>query len=150
MTVIIRAATPDDLPELIRLCAEHAQYEKAEIDTATLERALGACLFSPNPRASCVVASAHDALLGYATWSREFSTWRAAEYAHMDCLFVRPEHRNAGVGRRLLDAIRNDAIAAGCDVIEWQTPAWNADAIRFYNRCGALALPKMRFRWRAS
>jgi len=146
MTVIIRAATRSDLPEIIKLCAEHAQYEKAEIDTASLERALGACLFSPRPRASCVIASAHDALIGYATWSLEFSTWRATDYAHMDCLFVRAESRNGGVGRLLLDAVRRDAAAAGCTWIEWQTPAWNDGAIRFYERCGAVAMPKIRFR----
>ena len=142
----IRAATPGDLPEIITLCVEHAQYEKAEIDVALLENALGAFLFAPQPRAFCIVASMHDALVAYATWSREFSTWRAAEYAHMDCLYVKAEHRNAGIGRRLLDVVRRDAGAAGCRLIEWQTPQWNSDAIRFYERCGAKAMPKIRFR----
>lgn len=37
------------------------------------------------------------------------------------------------------------ALERGMPRIEWQTPAWNARAARFYERLGARALPKLRF-----
>ncbi|WP_324609629.1 hypothetical protein [Streptomyces sp. WM6386] len=66
------------------------------------------------------------AVVGYATCSAEVSTWDGSEYLHMDCLFLRHGHR--GLGQ-----------------VQWQTPAWNEGAIRFYGRIGATSKDKRRF-----
>jgi GNAT superfamily N-acetyltransferase len=95
------------------------------------------------------VAEADGAIAGYATCTRDFSTWRAAEYLHMDCLYVAPGFRNAGIGGEMMRALSRHAGALGCATVEWQTPAWNADAVRFYERLGAEATEKMRFAWAA-
>jgi hypothetical protein len=34
---------------------------------------------------------------------------------------------------------------AGCATVQWQTPAWNEDAARFYRRLGAVELDKRRY-----
>jgi GNAT superfamily N-acetyltransferase len=147
--VVIRFASPSDLEAIVSLCIAHAAYEKAEIDPGKIRESLGAHLFTSSPRAWCAVAEADGELVAYTTWSREFSTWHAAEYVHMDCLYVRDEHRNAGLGRLLLDFVARAAAMSGCEFIEWQTPHWNVDAMRFYERAGAVPSPKVRYRWRA-
>jgi GNAT superfamily N-acetyltransferase len=112
----------------------HAAYEKATIDPQRLSDMLGRFLFAPEPRVWCAVAEADGALAAYATWSREFSTWHATEYDHMDCLYVKDAYRNGGIGRKLLDFVARAAAETGCPFIEWQTPQWNVDAMRFYDR----------------
>jgi GNAT superfamily N-acetyltransferase len=146
LTAIVRLVQPADLDAVARLCAEHAAYEKADVDLADAGSGLGAFLFSETPRAWCAVVELEHRLIGYATWSREFSTWHAAEYVHMDCLYVSAAHRNRGHGYRLLTFVAGAATAMGCRFVEWQTPHWNTDAMRFYDRYGAVRSQKVRYR----
>ncbi|MFC5667186.1 GNAT family N-acetyltransferase [Kitasatospora misakiensis] len=141
----IRPATAADLPALAELCAAHADFERAGPVPADLAARLEPVLFSARPRAWCLVVDRGGELIGYATFSREFSTWQAADYLHLDCLFVTEAHRGAGWGRVLLDAVQDAAAALGVAELQWQTPDWNTDAIRFYQRAGARARPKVRF-----
>ncbi|SOB88896.1 GNAT family N-acetyltransferase [Streptomyces sp. 1331.2] len=143
--VVIRPATAADLPAIARLCAAHAAFERADPVPADLAARLEPVLFSARPRAWCLVLDHGDELIGYATYSREFSTWQAADYVHLDCLFVTEPHRGAGWGHALLGAVQDAAAALGADHLQWQTPDWNTDAIRFYHRTGARSRPKVRF-----
>jgi GNAT superfamily N-acetyltransferase len=83
--------------------------------------------------------------VGYASWSLEASTWQAAEYAHLDCLYLREATRGRGAGRLLMGAVEAEARSAGAGELQWQTPAWNEGAIRFYRRTGARDDAKARF-----
>jgi GNAT superfamily N-acetyltransferase len=148
MTATLRPARAEDLDAVVDLCAEHAAFERAPFCEEQVRRALGPFLFGEPPRAWCIVADVDSKLVGYATYSLEFSTWRAAEYVHMDCLFLKADYRNAGLGRQLLDRVGHAAIALGFEFVEWQTPSWNASAIRFYDRIGAVGNAKVRYRWK--
>ncbi|MFJ2703815.1 hypothetical protein ACIO3R_11520 [Streptomyces sp. NPDC087428] len=44
-----------------------------------------------------------------------------------------------------MEAVRNQARVLRLSQIRWQTPSWDADAIRFYDRLGARAKEKRRF-----
>ncbi|MFJ8477696.1 GNAT family N-acetyltransferase [Kitasatospora sp. NPDC094011] len=145
---VIRPATAADLPAIARLCADHAAFERAAPVPADLAARLAPALFSARPRAWCLVVDRDGEpgeLIGYATYSREFSTWQATDHVHLDCLFVTEAHRGEGWGRALLDAVRDAATALGATQLQWQTPDWNTDAIRFYHRAGARARSKVRF-----
>ena len=143
----IRPAVETDLDAIVRSCAEHAAYERSTLDPVTVRRLLPTYLFGATPRARCVIVEVDGAAAGYATHSREFSTWRAAEYLHMDCLYIGKRFRNSGIGTQLLQRIAHDARSLGCDFVEWQTPSWNTDAIRFYDRVGAVGALKIRYQW---
>ncbi|MFE5239532.1 MULTISPECIES: GNAT family N-acetyltransferase [unclassified Streptomyces] len=142
---LIRPATSADLSAIARLCADHAAFERAEPVPPDLAARLEPMLFSASPRAWCLVAESRGELIGYATFSPEFSTWQATDYAHLDCLFVTEPHRGGGWGRALLSAVKDAAASRGAATLQWQTPDWNADAIRFYHRMGARARSKVRF-----
>jgi GNAT superfamily N-acetyltransferase len=142
---VVRRARRSDLAALVSLCAEHASYERADYDPAGKAEQLERALFAPSPRLYAWVASSSDVLIGYATAAAEFSTWRAGDYLHMDCLFVRDGQRGAGVGAELLQAVLSFARKHGYAEVQWQTPAWNLDAARFYRRNGALDSGKLRF-----
>jgi GNAT superfamily N-acetyltransferase len=145
VSVSIRPARPDDLDGLLRLCSEHAAYERLAPPAPEAAQALSAALWGPAPRASCLVAHSGHELFGYATYSLEFATWTGHEYVHLDCLFVRETHRGNGIGQALLARVTQAAAELGAREIQWQTPDWNADAIRFYRRAGATGRHKIRF-----
>lgn len=140
---LIRAVTPGDLPRLLVLIGEHAAFERGQ---ATVQAAQLSCaLFDPPARLFGWVAWEGEDLLGYAAASREFSTWRGCEHLHMDCLFVSAEVRNRGLGALLAEAVIGFAMAEGLIEVQWQTPAWNLGAVRFYERLGAVGNEKIRF-----
>ncbi len=141
----IRAPRREELGQLVELCREHAAYEKGELGPRFRADTLGDWLFAPRPRVHCLVAVAEE-LVGYATWNREFSTWSAGEFIHMDCLYVRSAWRSQGLGARLLEAVIEAGALAGLAHLEWQSPAWNTGALRFYRRHGAHGSEKVRFR----
>ena len=145
--IAIRPAVEADVDAIVRLCVDHAAYERSTLDADAVRRSLPQYLFGAPPRARCLIVESNGAVAGYATHSDEFSTWRAAEYLHMDCLYISKRFRNAGLGAQLMQRVADDARILGCDFVEWQTPSWNTDAIRFYDRLGAVGALKMRYRW---
>jgi GNAT superfamily N-acetyltransferase len=141
----VRAIERVDAEALLMMCAEHAQYEGEHFDRQSAAARLLQALFDDAPRLHAWIAQADGVPVGYATVAREFSTWAAREYLHMDCLFVRAHHRGSGVGAALLQAVVDFAERQQLREVQWQTPAWNTDAVRFYQRFGALEKPKIRF-----
>jgi GNAT superfamily N-acetyltransferase len=145
-SVHVRVAAPSEATLITPLCAEHAAYERSHFDDRGHGDRLRRLMDGPSPRVVIFVAEhASDGLLGYASVSRELATWRAAEYLHMDCLYVRQPFRGNNIGRALLDAVLGFARSAGLSEIQWQTPDWNDGAIRFYRSFGAVPAVKMRF-----
>ncbi|MER6154147.1 GNAT family N-acetyltransferase [Streptomyces sp. NPDC001868] len=143
----VRHARPGDLPRIVELAAEHAAFERAAPPAPDLAQRLTALLFDiPAPRLRCLVAeSPSGEVVGYATCAPELSTWQGREYLHMDCLFLRSGNRGSGLGVLLMDAVAAEARDLGLDEIQWQTPAWNDGAVRFYDRLGAHAQQKLRY-----
>ncbi|MET9654452.1 GNAT family N-acetyltransferase [Streptomyces sp. NPDC006460] len=143
----VRHALPADLDRVAGLAAEHAAYEKSAPPAPGLADRLARLPFGPEPaRLRCLVAELPDGTLaGYATCSPELSTWDAAEYLHMDCLYLSADHRGLGLGPLFVAALREEARTLGLSEIQWQTPVWNEGAIRFYDRLGAASKEKLRY-----
>jgi GNAT superfamily N-acetyltransferase len=141
----IRPVSRHDLAALIELCAEHAAYEGASYDPQGKVESLTRALFAPHPRLYAWVVEQRGRLVGYATATQEFSTWDAACFLHMDCLYLREETRGLGPGRQFVMEIASLAYRLGCVNVQWQTPVWNERAIRFYQRLGGEGKEKVRF-----
>ncbi|WP_432035201.1 N-acetyltransferase family protein [Streptomyces cucumeris] len=145
--VEVRAGVREDLPRVAELAAEHAAYERADPPAGDFAERLAEALFDRSPPwVSLLVAALPDGrLAGYATCAPEFATWQGLRYLHMDCLYLRAEHRGHGLGRRLFDAVAAEAGALRLTEIQWNTPLWNEDAMRFYERLGAVRRDKARY-----
>ncbi|XSG77204.1 GNAT family N-acetyltransferase [Herpetosiphon llansteffanensis] len=144
-TCCIRSVSEHDLGALIALCAEHAAYEGATYNQLNKCERLFHALFAPAPRLYAWVVEQHGQLVGYATASQEFSTWDAANFLHMDCLYLRETMRGAGIGQLLVNEVVRLARQLDCINIQWQTPIWNERAQQFYRRLGAEGKPKVRY-----
>lgn len=140
----IRTALPQDIHEIIILCAEHAAYEKAAYIPEAKAEKLAVIFFSEKPKAFCLIVEMGSKIIGYATYSFEFSTWDAEYYLHMDCLYLRDEYRGQGIGEALMKEIAKAAKENHCSVMQWQTPVFNTRAIKFYYKIGATSREKLR------
>ncbi|MFD7259232.1 GNAT family N-acetyltransferase [Streptomyces sp. NPDC059874] len=145
-TPVIRRARPADLPRLVELIHEHVAYEKSAPRPPGLAERLGPQLFAEDARLWVLLAENPDGeVAGYAACSAEFAFWDGRHHLHMDCLYLAEEARGHGLGAALMGAVTGLARELGLDHVEWQTPAWNEGAIRFYDRLGATGAPKRRY-----
>ncbi len=128
---------------MLPLIRSHAAYEHgwASVSEAVLRSALDG---TPAVLVAWIAIQRGE-LVGYASATVNFSTWTGQPFLYLDCLFVQDSSRGLGVGARLLAAVRAHAAERQLAEIQWQTPDWNGDAIRFYRREGASSLPKARF-----
>ncbi len=140
----IRRLEEADLPELVQLCREHAAYEEAAWRDGDRVPGLRDLLLSTSD-ARCWVVEGNGELAGFATVTMERSTWDAARFLHLDCLFLRPAYRGQGLGQALFARVVSAATELGAVNLQWQTPTWNEGAIRFYRRLGATSSEKLRF-----
>lgn len=135
---MIRPARAADVPTLVALVRELADYERAP-DAAVLdEDSLRQSLFGPTPAVFAHVASDDDgAVVGFAIWFLNFSTWHGRHGIYLEDLFVRPAARGRGHGRALLAELARICVDRGYGRLEWWVLDWNAPAIGFYRSLGA-------------
>jgi GNAT superfamily N-acetyltransferase len=138
--ISLRAATPADVPAILRCIQGLAEYERLAHQCVATEELLRAQLFGPTPAAHVVLAEQGTETAGFALWFPSFSTFLARPGVYLEDLFVFPAFRGRGVGRRLLAHLAALALERGYGRLEWAVLDWNADAIRFYESLGAAAM----------
>lgn len=136
----LRPATAADVPAILRCIRGLAEYERLAHECLATEALLHATLFGPTPAAEVVLAALGDETAGFALWFRSYSTFLARPGIYLEDLFVLPEHRGQGLGRRLLAHLAGIAVERGYGRVEWAVLDWNGDAIRFYESLGATAM----------
>lgn len=135
---IVRRAIPDDIPALVDLVYDLAEYEKARNECTLTPEQLRTALFGPSPAVFAHVATLGGAVAGCAIWFRNFSTWDGVHGIHLEDLYVRPEARGAGLGKALIAALAREAVDRGYTRLGWSVLTWNTPAIEFYEALGAV------------
>jgi hypothetical protein len=141
---LVRAAEPADVPSIVGLIRELAEFEQlAELCVVTPD-ALAPHLFGPRPAAEALVAEIGGRVVAFALYFTNFSTFLGKPGLYLEDLYVQPAHRGAGIGRALLERLGALAVERGCGRFEWAVLDWNEHAIRFYEKMGAQLLPDWR------
>ena len=126
-----------DLPIILRLIRELAEYERAPDAVVATETGLREVLFGAKPSAEVLLALEESEPVGFAVYFHNFSTWLGRPGLYLEDLFVRPEKRGKGYGRALLERLAQIAKERGCGRMEWAVLDWNEPAIQFYRKLGA-------------
>jgi GNAT superfamily N-acetyltransferase len=139
---LIREARPSDVPVLLEMFAELADYEHLTHELRATEEQLHAALFGPHPAVEGLIAErpGSAAAVGYAMCFPTFSTFLASTGVWLEDLFVRPAHRREGIGRELLAAVAARLRERGGERLEWAALDWNEPALAFYRGLGAQTL----------
>jgi GNAT superfamily N-acetyltransferase len=133
----LERATEEDVPLLLALIRELAQYERLADQVVATEQGMRASLFGEPRTAEAVIARVRDEPVGYALWFYTYSTFLGRRGLYLEDLFVKPDWRGRGVGRALLAYLAREAAVRECGRLEWSVLDWNEPAIRFYKRLGA-------------
>ncbi len=140
----VRPATREDVPVLLELFAELADYEHLTDELHATDRDLAAALFGERPAAEALLAErpGDGAVLGYALFYPTFSSFLAKQGVWLEDLFVRPDFRGSGVGRSLIAAVAARTHDLGGERLEWAALDWNELALGFYRKLGAQTAPE--------
>jgi GNAT superfamily N-acetyltransferase len=140
----LRAAEPRDVPAIVGLIRELADFEKLTHLVQVTPQSLHPHLFGERPAAEAVVAERDAQVIGFALFFTNFSTFLGKPGLYLEDLYVQPPHRGSGVGRALLTYLAALARQRGYGRFEWSVLDWNVNAIRFYERMGATLMPEWR------
>jgi GNAT superfamily N-acetyltransferase len=136
----IRVATEDDVPLVLSLIKELAEYERLSHEVVATEEMLRDSLFGERRVAEVILGYLGDDPAGFALFFQNFSTFLGKPGIYLEDLYVKPEFRGAGVGRALLVYLAKLARERGCGRLEWWVLDWNEPAIRFYKALGAVPM----------
>ncbi len=137
--VRITRASPRDVPLIVQLIRELAEYERAPNEAVATVEGLTTALFGEQPQAEVLLAHVDDQPAGFALFFYNFSTWTGKRGIYLEDIFVRPSLRRSGIGFALFRELAAIAVERGCPRVEWSVLNWNELAINFYRKIGATA-----------
>lgn len=141
----ISSASKADVPILLAMIRELAEFERLGHSLQITATALRAALFGPQPVAFALVARVGEDVAGYAVYYRTFSTFVGHPGVFLDDLYVRPAFRKRGIGHALLAAVARIGVELGNGRFEWIALRWNENAFRFYRQIGAEVMDEWAF-----
>ncbi len=136
----LRYATADDVPVVLELIRDLAEYEKRRDDVVATEDDLRDVLFGEWPFAEVILAEVEGNTVGFALFFQNLSTFQGCRGLFLEDLYVRPEARGRGIGRQLLGRFAQIAQERRCGLLEWRALTWNEPAIAWYKSLGAFAI----------
>lgn len=130
-------ATESDVPLILEFINKLADYEKLSHEvTATIED-LRSSLFGDKNSAEAIICYLGDKPIGFALYFNNFSTFLGKKGLYLEDLFILPEYRGKGAGKKILKYLANHAVDQNCGRFEWAVLDWNEPAINFYESLGA-------------
>src|SRR5688572_33222932 len=86
----VRAATPADVPAILRFIKELAEYERAPEEAIATPDLLHEALFGPRPACEAFIGELDHKPEGFALFFHNFSTWKGRRGVYLEDLYVTP------------------------------------------------------------
>lgn len=144
MSLEIRKATVDDAGRILSLIQGIADYEKLAHQVTATEELIRMNMFGDTPYAHCWLAFRNGEVAGYALYFFNFSTFLARPGLYLEDLYVKPELRGKGIGKKLLLTLAREANEKNCGRMEWMALDWNTPAHEFYFSLGVEMLEEWK------
>ena len=136
MGVIIRPAEERDVPAIVRLTKELAEYEKLSEFCTITEEMFSELIFGEHSL-NVLVAEQNGITVGIASYYfYKISTFSGKKVLYLEDLYILPEFRGMGTGRKFFDELKKIAKKKNCGKIEWKCLKWNQPSVGFYDKIG--------------
>ena len=133
----IRAATENDAVVILSLIKELAEYEHLSHEVEATAEDIRQSLFGDRPVAEALIGEHDGIAISFALFFYNFSTFLGKPGIYLEDLYVKPQYRKNGFGRKMLAHIARLAKERNCGRFEWSVLDWNEPAIRTYDRLNA-------------
>jgi GNAT superfamily N-acetyltransferase len=137
---LIRSATEKDVPIILDLIKQLADYERLSHEVTATEEEIRDTLFGARPAAEVLLASSEGDTVGFAVFFTNYSTFVAKPGLYLEDLFVKPHARGKGIGKALLARLAKIALERNCGRVQWEVLNWNKPSLGFYDALGAVPL----------
>ena len=137
--VIIRKATAKDADIILGFIKELAIYEKAEKEVVATVTDIKNNLFDINTTTKAIICTYKNKPIGFAVYFFNFSTWLGRNGLYLEDVYVFPDFRRMGIGKKLLKYLAQVAVKNNCARLELSVLDWNKPAIKFYESINAKA-----------
>jgi GNAT superfamily N-acetyltransferase len=137
---IIRDAVSSDVPQILAMIRELADYERLSHQVTATADSLVASLFGPKPCVQAMIAEVEGQPAGYALFFATFSSFVGRPGLFVEDVFVRPRYRRQGIGKEFFRRLAQRAVQRDCGRMEFSVLDWNKPALDFYHTLGAVAL----------
>ena len=131
-----RAARREDVPLILEMIRALAEYEQLLSEVVATESVLEEWLFDKK-KAEVLFPLLDRKEIGFALYFHNFSTFLGRAGLYLEDLYIQPEYRGRGYGRKVLQKLAQIAVERGCGRLEWWCLDWNAPSIAFYRGLGA-------------
>jgi len=143
----IRRAEACDAETILSFVRGLAMEEKAGHEVEADPGQIVETMFSENSTCHAVICEESGRPIGFAVYFFNYSTWQGKNGLYIEDLYILPEFRNYGAGRKILKYLCNLALTKDCGRVEWSVLNWNTPAIGFYDALGAEPLSEwIRYR----
>jgi GNAT superfamily N-acetyltransferase len=139
--IFIRQGTADDLPRVMELVRELAEYEKAPHEVENSVELMMKDGFGKNPLFGFLVAEYNDTIAGISLYYFRYSTWKG-KMLYLEDLIVTENFRKLGIGKRLFEGTIEVARKTESRGMIWQVLEWNKPAFDFYDRYKPIVDPQ--------
>ena len=129
----IRKGIKSDIPRVLELIKELADYERALDQVETTIETMERDGFGDNPSYGFYVAEQDIVVIGVALYYYRYSTWNGRRL-YLEDLVVTESARGTGAGKLLFDQMISHGKESGCTGMMWQVLDWNESAIAFYQK----------------
>lgn len=143
-SLVIRPLRAADRPDWAVLWTGYLDFYETTVTEAVYDSTF-ARLLGDDPRdLNCLVAQRDGRLVGLAHYLFHRHAWKIEDVCYLQDLYARPEARNSGIGRALIEAVYAAADANGTPTVYWLTQDFNETARRLYDRIGKVT-PFIRY-----
>lgn len=137
---VIRFAGEADAPLILQFIKGLAEYERLTHEVRATEAQLRETLFGARRYAEVIIGEFEGTPVGFALFFHNYSTFLGQPGIYLEDLFVTPDMRGRGFGKELLTFLARLAVERNCGRLEWAVLDWNAPAIGFYKKLGAVPM----------
>ena len=129
----VRKGKPEDVPGVMQLVRELAEYERAPHEVTNTEFAMLLDGFGETPAFGLFVAEMNQEIIGIALHYVRYSTWKG-KMLYLEDIVVKENLRGKGIGAELFEACLRHCVDMNYAGMTWQVLDWNEPALNFYRK----------------
>lgn len=135
-SIKIRIGIKKDLPRVLELVKELAEYERAPHEVINTVDQMEVDGFGPNPIFGFFVAENGNEIVGLSLFYWRYSTWKGKRL-YLEDIIVTEKERGKQIGKKLFERTMQHTLDEKCSGMMWQVLDWNEPAINFYKKYGS-------------
>jgi GNAT superfamily N-acetyltransferase len=129
---LVRLLKAEDKSQWTTLWQGYLEFYKTELSDEQSELTWKR-LLDKDFNLHCLVVEVEGKIQGITHYSFQTSTWAHKNYCYLEDLFTAPASRGKGLGRLLIDSVKDIAISEGSSRLYWNTDQSNSTARKLYD-----------------